>query len=125
MGARAAHPKKQKGEGALRQYEIWWATLPDPIGRRPVLLLSRDQAYEILNRVTVAEISTTIRGIAVEVALGKREGLPRACVANLDNIHALALRRLVTKIGRLSPSRERELERALGYAWDIGRLKDD
>jgi mRNA interferase MazF len=49
--------------------EIWWAKLPPPVGRRPVRLLSRNEAYTVRNAVTVAEVNTTIRGIPVEVEL--------------------------------------------------------
>jgi mRNA interferase MazF len=108
----------------LKQYELWWADLPEPIGRRPVLLLSRDQVYRILKRATVAEISTTIRNIPVEVELGPDEGLTRASVANVDNIHAVAISRLSSKIGQLDAERAWEVERALGFAFDIDRLKD-
>jgi mRNA interferase MazF len=108
----------------LNQYELWWADLPAPIGRRPVLLLSRNQAYRILKRVTVAEITTTIRNIPVEVELGPDEGLTRASVANVDNLHAVAISRLSSKIGELSEERAWEVERALGYAFDIDRLKE-
>ena len=108
----------------MKQYEIWWAELPAPIGRRPVLLLSRSQAYRILKRVTVAEVSTTIRNIPVEVELGLDEGLERTSVANVDNIHALAISRLSSKIGELSDERVWDVERALGYAFDIDRLKE-
>ena len=107
----------------MRQHEIWWAEFPEPIGRRPVLLLSRNQAYRILKRVTVAEVSTTIRNIPVEVELGADEGLERASVANVDNIHAVAISRLSSKIGELSDERAWDVERALGYAFDIDRLK--
>ena len=71
----------------MRQYEIRWANLPEPIGRRPVLLLTRTPAYEYLVKVIVAEITTTVRGIPQEVPLGQHEGLGRPAVANLDNIH--------------------------------------
>lgn len=108
----------------MKQYELWWADLPDPIGRRPVLLLSRDQVYRILKRATVAEISTTIRHIPVEVELGPDEGLARASVANVDNIHAVAISRLTAKIGELAEERTWEVERALGYAFDIDRIKE-
>lgn len=108
----------------MKQYELWWADLPEPIGRRPVLLLSRNQAYRILKRVTVAEISTTIRNIPVEVELGSQEGLARASVANVDNVHAVAISRLSARIGALSHERTWEVERALGYAFDIDRLKE-
>ncbi len=107
----------------MKQHELWWAELPEPIGRRPVLLLSRNQAYRILKRVTVAEISTTIRNIPVEIELGPKEGLSLASVANLDNIHAVAISRLSSKIGELSVERAYDVERALGYALDTDRLK--
>jgi mRNA-degrading endonuclease toxin of MazEF toxin-antitoxin module len=57
--------------------------------------------------------------------LGKKEGLPQACVVNLDNVHSVAVERLRTKIGALSVQRAEEVERALGFAWDIPRLKSD
>jgi mRNA interferase MazF len=65
--------------------------LPAPAGRRPVLLLSRSDAYEYLSKFIVAEISTTIRSIPVEVRLHRREGLKSPCVANLDNVRTVAL----------------------------------
>lgn len=108
----------------MKQHELWWAELPAPIGRRPVLLLSRDSAYRVLARVTVAEISTTVRNIPVEVELGPDEGLSRASVANLDNTHAVAIKRLTRKIGSLAAERAWDVERAIGYALDIDRLKD-
>lgn len=108
----------------MKQYELWWADLPAPIGRRPVLLLSRDSAYRVLSRVTVAEISTTIRNIPVEVELGDAEGLSKSSVANLDNLHAVAIKRLSSKIGALTSERSSDVERALGFALDIDRLKD-
>ncbi len=74
----------------MRQYEIRWAELPEPIGRRPVLLLTRTPAYEYLAKVIVAEITTTLRGIPQEVSLGPREGLGHRSVANLDNISSKA-----------------------------------
>jgi len=104
----------------VKQYEIWWANLPAPAGRRPVLLLSRNDAYQYLSKFIVAEITTTIRSIPVEVRLGRREGLDTSCVANLDNVRTVARQKLDTRAGALSPLRQREVKRALGYtlAWD-------
>ena len=104
----------------MRQFEIWWANLPLPVGHRPVLLLSRNDAYQYLNKFIVAEITTTIRGIPVEVRLGRREGLPSPCVANLDNVRAVARQWLQSRAGTLGPLRLHEVKRALGYAlgWD-------
>jgi mRNA-degrading endonuclease toxin of MazEF toxin-antitoxin module len=73
-----------------------------------------------LSKCIVAEITSTVRGIAVEVGIGKDEGLARRCVANLDNVHVVPLSRLVARAGALAPSRQREVKRALGHAlgWD-------
>lgn len=104
----------------MRQYEIWWAELPPPAGRRPVLLLSREDAYTYLNKFLAAEITTTIRGIPVELSLGKGEGLPGRCVANFDNVRTIRRSVLTRRIGILARRRVAEVKRALGYAlgWD-------
>jgi mRNA interferase MazF len=104
----------------VKQFEVWWANLPEPAGRRPVLLLTRNDAYGYLSKFIVAEVTTTVRDIPVEVRLGRREGLPSACVANLDNVRTVAKRWLHSRAGALAPARHREVKRALGYAlgWD-------
>jgi mRNA interferase MazF len=100
----------------MKQYEIRWASLPAPIGRRPVLLLTRTPAYAYLNKVIVAEVTTTIREIAQEVVLDRAEGLKSKSVANLDNIHVVPTSVLGDRLGALSQNREREVKRALGHA---------
>lgn len=100
----------------MKQFEIWWANLPAPAGKRPVLLLSRNDAYEYLNKFIVAEITTTIRSIPVEVILGSREGLTKRCAANCDNLRTIARSALGKKVGGLHPSRHIEAKRAVGYA---------
>jgi len=98
-----------------RQFEIWWAALPEPAGRRPVFFLGRSTSFEYLGRVLVAEVTTTVRGIPQELHLGRREGLPTSCVANLDALRTLPRMRFGARIGRLSVSRHVEVKRALGH----------
>ena len=100
----------------MKQYEIWWAKLPDPVGERPVLLLSRDDAYSYLNKYVAIEITTTVRGIPVEVPLGSKEGLPQMCAANCDNLRTVSRSWLVRKLGTLRRERRQEVKRAVGYA---------
>jgi mRNA interferase MazF len=107
----------------MKQYELWWASMPEPIGRRPVLLLSRGPAFEYLTQVLVVEISTRVRGIPQEVALGKREGVTERSVANLDRVQLLPKGALSKRLGALSPKRVSEVKRALGYALDWSELK--
>lgn len=106
----------------MRQYEIWWADLPAPVGRRPVLLLTRSSAYAYLNKAIVAEITTNVRGIPQEVPVGELEGLSPS-VVNFDNIHVVAKSLLSSKVGALASTRGREVKRALGYALDWAELK--
>ena len=103
-------------EETVKQYELWWALLPPPVGRRPVLLMSRDAAYEFLNNVLIVEVTTTIRRIPQEVLLGSKEGLPRRCVANFDNFHSIPQSTLQRRIGSVAGSRLRELKQAMGSA---------
>ena len=89
-----------------------------------MLLLSRNDAYQYLNKFIVAEITTTIRSIPVEVRVGRREGLSQQCVANLDNIRTVARKWLDSRAGALAPLRQREVKRALGYALGWEELID-
>jgi len=98
------------------QFEIWWASLPEPVGRRPVLLLGRTASFAYLTRVLVVEVTTTVRGIPQEVSLSRREGLPRASVANLDALRTVPHSCLESRIGRLDVRRHVEAKRALGHA---------
>ena len=101
----------------MRQFEIWWAALPKPAGRRPVLLLSREDGYAYLNKFVVAEVTTIVRGIPVEVPLGRREGMTKPCVANCDNLRTVSRQALTERISILSRSRIPEVKRAVGYAF--------
>lgn len=100
----------------MKQYEIWWAELPKPAGRRPVLLLSRDDAYGVLNKFVAAEITATIRHIPIEVPLGKAEGMSKPCVVNCDNLRTISKVHLVERISRIAARRIPEVKRAVGYA---------
>jgi len=108
----------------LRQYEIWWAELPKPAGKRPVLLLTRDSAYSYLDKFMVAEITSTIRDIAVEVRLGPSEGLSSPCVANCDSLRMVAKTSLAKRVGALDRARSIEVKRALGAALGWRELTD-
>ena len=100
----------------MRRGEIWWAELPPPAGRRPVLLLSRDEAYGVRSLVTVAPITTRIRRIPVEVALGSEDGLPRPCAVNLDSIVTVSKAHLKERIAPLSVEKMQAAERSLRFA---------
>jgi mRNA interferase MazF len=100
----------------MKRGEIWWARLPEPAGRRPVILVSRDAAYAVRASVTVVEVTATIRGIASEVALGTRDGLPRRCVASADNVVTIPKRMLEARIAALRLEKRAQLDAALRFS---------
>lgn len=104
----------------MRCGEVWWADLPQPAGRRPVLLLSRNEAYLVRSLVTVAPISTRVRSIPVEVALGVQDSLPKACAANLDSLVTIPKAVLERRITSLSREKLSAAEKAIQFALDLG-----
>jgi mRNA interferase MazF len=96
--------------------EVWWAELPPPAGNRPVVLLSREEAYLYRELVTIAPVTTRIRHIPTEVPLGVKEGLPRPCVVNLDTITTIPKKSLASRVAVLSPEKMTEVEHALRFA---------
>ncbi|MEW6365054.1 MAG: type II toxin-antitoxin system PemK/MazF family toxin [Acidobacteriota bacterium] len=96
----------------MKRGEVWWAEMPPPAGRRPVLLLSRDEAYSLRNLVIVAPVTTRVRGIPAEVPLGPQDGLQKACVVNLDVLATIDKACLRAFVSQLSPARMRAVDDA-------------
>ena len=103
----------------MERGEIWWANFPQPTGRRPVLLLSRNRAYEVRPGITVAKVTATIRCIPVEVELGTEDGMPERCVVNCDTITTVSKARLSQRITYLSEEKMNAVKRAILYALDL------
>lgn len=96
--------------------EMWWCELPD-IGRRPVVVLSRDAAIPRLRRTLVAPCTTNVRGLPSEVVLEPEEDpVPLRSAVNLDSVESVSLGVLVERLGRLSDERMRSLCAALAVA---------
>ena len=100
----------------MRRGEVWWANQPNPIGKRPVVLLSRDEAYHVRNAVTVAQITTTVRNIPVEVVLDKKDGLPQLCAVNVDTITTIRKSILTQRICALKAEKMHAINRAIKFA---------
>jgi mRNA interferase MazF len=98
--------------------EIWWCELPN-IGRRPVVVMSRDAAIPRLRRTLVAPCTTTIRGLASEVVLDPdTDPVPRRSAVNLDSLESVSVAVLVSRLGRLADDRMRRICAALDVAVD-------
>ena len=101
--------------------EVWWCDLPD-IGRRPVVVLSRDAAIPRLRRTLIGPCTTTIRDLPSEVVLEPGEDpVPRRSAINLDSVESVSTGVLVERLGRLSDSRMEQVCAALAVAVDCQR----
>jgi mRNA interferase MazF len=103
----------------VRRGEVWWADLPKPASRRPVLLLSRDSAYKVRTSVTVAPIARKIRSIPTEVRLGRSDGMQDRCVANLDSILTVPKSVLSERVTELAPEKMLKIREAILFALDL------
>jgi mRNA interferase MazF len=99
----------------VRRAELWWAELPE-VGDHPVALVSRDGSYERRRRATVALVTSTIRGVPVEVAVGPANGLEHDSVINADELQTIRASRLIERIGELDADQRARLDTALHYA---------
>lgn len=98
--------------------ELWWCEPPE-IGRRPVVILSRDAAIPRLKRSLIAPCTTTIRGLSSEVILEPGDDpIGRRSAVNLDSVESVSIGVLIQRIGRLSDSRMRQICQALEVAVD-------
>ncbi|PZS24930.1 MAG: toxin [Pseudonocardiales bacterium] len=98
--------------------EVWWCEMAE-IGRRPVVVLSRDAVIPRHRRALVAPCTTTIRGLASEVLLEPGDDpVPRRSAVNLDSVESVSVEVLVNRLGRLADTRMREICGALGVAVD-------
>jgi mRNA interferase MazF len=106
----------------VKRGELRWADFGPPSGRRPVVILTRTNAIRVLTNVTVAPLSTAVRGIASEVTVGRQEGLSRPSAISCDNVITIPKRDLDARpIGMLGPARLDDLDAALRFALDIRR----
>jgi mRNA interferase MazF len=104
----------------VRRGEIWLYTFGVPDKRRPVLVLSRQKAIELLRTVLVAPITSTHHGAPSEVQLGIEEGLKHDSVVNLDQIQTVDQGRLHHFVGTVGPGKMNAVCRALRIATACG-----
>ena len=97
--------------GDVRLYEF-----APPDKRRQVVVLTRDTAIGYLSSVTVAPITSTIRGVPSELLLGEEDGMKAPCAVNLPNAIPVSQRRLGRRVARLDSQRMSEICAALRFS---------
>ncbi len=99
-----------------RQGEIWWAEAEDK--RRPVLVVTRNEAIPVLDWIVVAPVTCTVRDIGTEVALGRDQGLAVDCVASFDNLQPIRRSFLTERVGYPGANQVHEICRAVAALTD-------
>ncbi len=100
----------------MKRGDICWYTFKTPDKKRPVLILTRDSAIPVLNAVTVAPITSTIRSIPTEVVLTEEDGLPDMCAANFDNLQTVPKGNIGDRISHLTTKKMKAAALAVSFA---------
>ena len=100
----------------MNRGDVCWYTFKAPDKKRPVLILTRDSGIAVLNAVTVAPITSTIRSIPTELVLTTDDGMPETCAANFDNLQTVPKANVGDRIARLTVRRMREVAQAVSFA---------
>jgi mRNA interferase MazF len=101
--------------GLPRRGDVWWLESPE-MGRRPVLVITRDSAIDVLTGIVVAPITRTVRNIDSEIRLDSDDGMPELCAASFDNLRTVPRSMMSTKLSRLSTERLSEICGAVSFA---------
>jgi mRNA interferase MazF len=102
--------------GRIERGEVRLYRFPSPDKQRPVVVLTRPSAIDYLTRVTVAPITSTMRGVPSEVALGPDDGMKNPCAVNLHNIVTVAKDSLGRRIAQLTDARMAEVCAAIAFS---------
>ncbi len=102
----------------MKRGEVRWYEFPPPDKRRPVLILTRTSVIPYLHQVTIAPVTSVIRGIHSEVVLSIDDGMPQDCAVNFDHLQTVPK----AKIGRLiaTLSSEKMVQAASAICFALG-----
>lgn len=100
----------------MKQSDVYWVRFAGPAGRRPAVILTRSTAIGYLRSVTVAPVTTTIRGAPTEVLLAEADGMSERCVVTLDNIQTVLKSALDGQVASLGTDRMQAVRSAIEFA---------
>jgi mRNA interferase MazF len=100
----------------MNRGDVCWYTFKSPDKKRPVLILTRESAISILNSVTIAPITSTIRSIPTELLLTTEDGVPHTCAANFDNLQSVPKHNIGDRITRLTSRKMEQAAAAVSFA---------
>jgi mRNA interferase MazF len=103
----------------MKRGEVRWYQFAPPDKKRPVVVLTRNAVIGCLGEVTVAPVTSTIRGIPSEVPLSEKDGMRKPCAINCDHLQTVHKSKLGPVISVLPPGRMAEVRRALLFALEL------
>jgi mRNA interferase MazF len=103
----------------MKRGEIRWYKFKLPDKKRPVLILTRDSIIDYINEVTVAPITSTIRGIPTEILLSTTDGMKNDCAINFDHIQTVSKHKIGSLITQITVTRLFEVRNAIIFALDL------
>ena len=103
----------------MNRGDIWMINLGGKIGSRPVVILTRQNVLQYLNKVTVAEVSTKGKGYPTEVFIGQKANLQKPSFVQADNLHTVPQKRLEKYVGTLDKGTMLEVSRKVVLALEL------
>ena len=103
----------------MNRGDVWLIDLGGRIGRRPVVVLTRQNVLQYVNKVTVAEITTKGKGFPTEIDIDQKANLPKSSFIQADNVHTVPKQRLDKYVGTLDPETMREVSKKVILALEL------
>lgn len=101
----------------MRRGDVYWIKFKEPDKRRPSLIITRDSAIPLLNRVTVIPITSTLRDNPSTVWLDESDGMPNACLINIDQIQTVSKDKIDSYLTHLNEGKLAEVFEAITFAF--------
>ena len=101
----------------MRRGDVYWIKFKEPDKRRPALIITRDSAISILNRLTVIPITSTLRDNPSTVWLDETDGMPYACLINVDHIQTVSKEKIESYLTHIEGSKLDEVFDAIKFAF--------
>lgn len=109
----------------MNRGDIWLVDLGGRIGRRPVVILTRQNVLQYVNKVTVAEVTTRGKGYPTEIDIDQKANLPKSSFVHADDLHTVPKQRLERYVGTLDPEIMRKVSRMVVLALELETAIDE
>jgi mRNA-degrading endonuclease toxin of MazEF toxin-antitoxin module len=109
----------------MNRGDVWLIDLGGRIGRRPVVILTRQKVLHLVNKVTVVEITTRGKGYPTEIDIDQKANLPKSSFVHADGLHTVPKQRLEKYVGTVDSELMREVSRKVVLALELETVIDE